>query len=155
MDYNQLLEHSYKEHQKLGLVDNSRLEYLAKEIFDFTTYDGEKDILFAKKAVEVCKAISSKTTFDYHGASDDNYNWYLVMCNMPFFNDKISWGTSIRGAWWDTDVHTRKIKYQSLGLWDGEKQLHEPMEFTTEEWEAFIKAVIEFAEKEDEPITPT
>jgi NTP pyrophosphatase (non-canonical NTP hydrolase) len=103
-------------------------------------------VLLAGKAVEVCEAITEKTTFEYI-KDEENYRWYIIMCNMPFFNGRLEWGTSMRGAWWD-----HKITFQSCGLWEGEKQLHEEMTFTQEEWGDFMRAVISFAnEKSTDP----
>ena len=81
-----------------GLECVSKHEYLSSMVFDFTTYDGDVDKLFVSKALEVCDAISNRTTFDY---IKENLEWYLIMMNMPFFADQTSWGTSVRFAWWD------------------------------------------------------
>lgn len=104
-----------------------RLEYLSDYIFNFTTYDGEIAELFASKALEVCAAISGRTTFDYIKDAEQ-YRWYLVMVNMPSFADKLEWGTSVRGAWWGEPPHAR-IKFDSCGLWLDNQQLYEPMEW--------------------------
>lgn len=103
---------------------------------------GNTASLFAQKAVEVCEAINDRKTFEYIN-DEENYKWFLLMCNMPFFSDKLEWGTSIRGAWWD-----RKIKFSCLGLWDGDDQLTESMEFDQNEWKVFVKAIIDFAKNE-------
>jgi hypothetical protein len=142
-DYLALLESSYE----VSLADEcpplNHLEYLSDHIFDFTTYDGGIAALFASKAVEVCKALSDGATFDYINDAE-NYRWYLLMVNMPFFAGRLNWGGSIRGAWWDFEQAT----FQSCGLYDDAgNQLAEPMEFTRDEWVRFIAAVIEFAAK--------
>lgn len=124
----------------------SRLEYLSESIFNFTTYDSQIGELFAAKAVEVCAAINDETTFDYIKDSE-SYKWYLIMCNMPFFKDKLEWGISVRGAWWDAQIG-RQIEIDSCGLWEGDKQLTETLKFERGEWELFIAAVIEFASEE-------
>ncbi len=140
MNYLELLNHSYEETKALGgCAPESRLEYLGDHIFDFTTYDGEMSALFARKAVEVCDAINARTTFDYI-KDPENYRWYLLMCNMPFFASKLEWGTSVRGAWWN---HT--ITFQSCGLWQGDEQLADEMKFTGEEWAQFTAAISAFA----------
>lgn len=54
-------------------------------------------VLFARKAVEVCAAINDRQTFDYINDPND-YLWYLLMCNMPFFAERLECGISIRGA---------------------------------------------------------
>lgn len=145
MNYKDLLEHSFEVEKTNECFPTSRLEYLANYIFDFTTYDIEMDRLFAEKAVEVCAAINGNKTFEYIKDSE-NYRWYLLMCNMPFFLERLEWGTSIRGAWWGRV--NKKIEFQSCGIWDGDNQLHEKMELDHEEWKKFIAAVIEFAASE-------
>lgn len=144
MDYKELLEHSYKVAAKtFDCAPESRLEYLGDHIFNFATYDSEMSVLFASKAVEVCAAINNKLTFDFI-EDDNNYKWFLIMCNMPFFTERLEWGTSIRGAWWG-GMPGNQIEFQSCGLWIGNKQLHQTMKFSREEWEKFIAAVVEFA----------
>ena len=120
--------------------DADKYEYLSSEIFDFTTYDTEIDKMFVTKAVEVCRAITNRETFEYI-KDDENYKWFLIMCNMPFFADKIEWGTSIRGAWWSL-CGDKKFKIESCGFFDEEyEQILEPLEFNEAEWKEFIMAV--------------
>lgn len=150
MDYKQLLEQSYTmTTETVECRPETRLEYLGGYVFDFTTYDSEMSSQFARKAVEVCAAVNDGTTFDYIKDAE-NYRWYLLMCNIPFFADKLDWGTSIRGAWWDARPE-EQIKFQSCGLWLGDKQLYEPMKFSTDEWKKFIAAVVDFAAVEMKP----
>lgn len=139
-DYLRMLEEGWKESDHNGRL--SRLEYLSDYIFEFTTYDRDMAGLFARKAMEVCAAISEGNAYEYIKDADQ-YRWYLVMCNMPFFADKIEWGTSIRVAWWSEPPH-EKIEFDSCGLWLDGKQLHEPMKFTREQWAEFIAAVLAF-----------
>jgi hypothetical protein len=140
VDYLKLLKNSYETQRRIDeCPPESPLEYLGDSFFDFTTYDGEIAALFARKAIEVCEAISARTTFEYIKDAE-NYRWYLLMCNMPFFVGKLDWGGSIRGAWWD-----HKITFRSLGLWEGDEQLSEEMTFTAEEWILFMAAVSEFS----------
>lgn len=144
MDYLKMLEHSYERERETAYVPpEPRLEYLGEYIFDFTTYDSDMSAEFARKAVEVCNAINTRTTFDYI-ADAANYRWFLLMCNMPFFADRLDWGTSIRGAFWKYGP----IEHQCYGLWDGDKQLADPMKYTTEQWAEFCLAVVEFADPE-------
>lgn len=142
MDYLQLLENSYK--QTAYFLDHpmSRLAYVGGHIFDFTTYDDEIDELFAQKLIGVCKAISDKETFQYQETEED-YRWYLIMCNMPFLQNKLEWGTSIRGAWWDLHGE-KKFELSSCGLFEGEEQILEPLEFNETQWVEFIKALDTF-----------
>lgn len=140
MDYLALLQHSYAVEQTTS--DNppdSPLEYLSQYIFDFTTYDSEMSERFAAKAVEVCAAINDRQTFRYIEDAKQ-YQWYLLMCNMPFFAGQLDWGTSIRGAWWRHD----DILFESDGLWVGDEQ-RLSWTFTGETWRQFITAIIAFA----------
>jgi len=142
MDYLELIEHSYAVEAEEGGEKYSRLEYLGEHIFDFTTYDTTMMELFAKMAVEVCDAITNRTTFDYI-KDDDKYLWYLLMCNMPFFMSRLEWGSSMRGAWWNGE--NGAIEISSCGLWYGYEQKLEPMRFSRKEWDAFIRAVVVFS----------
>ena len=146
-----LLENSYRMTCD-DLGEMSRYEYLADHIFDFTTYDSEISYLFGRKALEVCVAINNGQIFEYHEkmANDyqwyiDNYHWYIIMVNMPFFTDKLQWGTSIRGAWWDS---CNGIKLKSCGIFKDREQILE-LKFTKEEWSEFIKEMEEFANGQD------
>lgn len=144
MNYLEVLEHSFDVEKKMGeCPPESRLEYLSEYVFNFTTYDSDISVLFAAKAVEVCAAINNGKTFDYI-KDPESYKWYLLMCNMPFFADRLEWGTSIRGAWWGAHPG-RQIEFQSCGLWMGENQCSDTMKFGREDWMLFIAAVITFA----------
>ena len=141
MDFVKLLEHSFETEGLLAECPaGSRLAYLSQHIFDFTTYDGAMDELFGRKALEVCAAINDGKTFDYI-KDPEGYQWYLVMCNMPFFADKLEWGTSIRGAWWS---HGSMFILETCGLWDGDEQMTDAIAFDTNQWRVFIAALIEF-----------
>jgi len=142
MDYEALLENSWTvERTHPGQEDMGRLEYLAEYIFDFTTCDSEPSETLAWFALAVCVAIETDATFLFI-EDQAQYMWFLVMCNMPFFVPKITWGTSIRGAFWETE-----ITLKSCGLWDGDKQLVEPLKFSREEWGRFVDGMVEFAKK--------
>lgn len=144
LGYLKLLEHSFEVVKSCSeCAPESRLAYLSEHIFNFTTYDSEMDELFAAKAVEVCYAINNGATF-YYIKKSENYKWFLLMCNMPFFEGKLEWGTSIRGAWWGARPG-RQIELDSCGLWMGDQQLTETLKFGNDEWKLFIAAVIEFA----------
>jgi hypothetical protein len=140
MNYLDLLKNSYDMENSCGGVPASPLEYLGEYVFDFTTYDTKMLTLFTEKAIEVCAAITQGTAFGYI-KNEDNYRWYLLMCNMPFFASKLEWGTSIRGAWW-----AEGITLHSCGLWDGDKQITD-LEFTPEEWIDFVRAIVEFSKQ--------
>ncbi len=156
MDYLELLENSFQQergHTSLRCRPKTRLAFLSDSIFCFTTYDSEKDELFGRKAVEVCTAINEGKTFDFIKDAE-NYTWFLVMCNMPFFSDRIEWGTSIRGAWW-AGRQGKQIELDSCGLWMGDDQLIDTLKFSREEWEKFIAAVVEFSREEMRPNVPS
>jgi len=137
------LEHSYNMARACaGDPEMSRLEFVSEYIFEFTTYAPKYSELFASKALEVCTAISAGATFDYI-SDEDNHRWYLLMVNMPFFADRLNWGTSIRGAWWDNIT----FELTSCGLWDGTAQTLD-VQLSYDEWLAFIADLITFAAKE-------
>jgi len=142
--YLQILNDSYAVAQSMVgcLIPENKLEFLADDIFDFTTYDPNASAEFAQRAVEVCEAINTITTFEYI-KDNQQYKWFLIMCNMPFFKDRIDWGTSIRGAWWDSGRQD-KFTLQTHAMFDGENHIENPT-FTRDEWFQFITAVVAFA----------
>lgn len=147
-DYLALLAHSYDvASQPLGgcITPENRLEYLSMHVFEFTTYDGDMDTFFARRAVETCKAITTRTIGDYI-AAEESYRWFLAMCNMSFFEGRLDWGSSIRGAWWDHDA--TRYRLGGCGFYQDGEPILDVLTFSREEWVAFIEAVIEFAEPE-------
>ena len=92
------LDEVYKFWREMELVE-SKKEFTGNIIFDFTTYDSDIDVLFCNKMLEVIECILNGETFEYQDKSNDNYINYLLMVNMPFLDDKLEYGTSIRGAW--------------------------------------------------------
>lgn len=145
MDYLKLLQESHKETaENRDDPTLEKLEFLADDIFGFTTYDNVVSSMMAQKALEVCKAISEKKTFDYIASEEGNL-WYLVMVNMPFFANRLEWGTSIRGAWWDL-WGDKEFTIKSCGLFYNGEQILE-LNLNETEWPKFIEAMIKF-EKE-------
>lgn len=140
MNYLKLLLHSHEmitDQSSIGKM--SKLEYLSEFIFDFTTYDSEISELFAKRGVEVCQVIVENKTFEYI-KNEENYKWFLIMVNMSFFNNKLEWGTSIRGAWW---YFQNSLTFESCGLFKERKQIMK-IKFDIREWKKFILAMIDF-----------
>ena len=116
-----ILDVNYKEQTEMGIELDTKMEYLGSVIFDFTTYDGAIDVLFAERMIPVLKCILNRTTFEYQKDEKQNIN-YLTMVNMPFLIDKLDWGGSIRGAWFDNwqeyeiDCGRIEIKKQELEI---------------------------------------
>lgn len=139
MNYLNLLNNSY-----LGWKNNeiytNKYEFLCSEIFDITTYSSTLDKIFTKQMLEVCLAISNRTTFDYIDGNEDKNYIFITMCNLPFLMSKINWGSSIRGAFWDS----KGLMIPSFCIWADEKQQFKELSFTLEEWKLFIIAMDEF-----------
>ncbi|BBB65868.1 hypothetical protein UNDYM_1615 [Undibacterium sp. YM2] len=136
--YKHLLENSYHIQCELD-EEMSREAFLADYIFCFITYDSDMGEIFASKALEVCTAVSNQTIISYI-ENEDDYRWFLLMINMPFFAGRLNWGTSIRGAWWNHEGQT----LETCGLWRGNKQAL-LLNFTRHEWKDFIAAMAEFS----------
>jgi hypothetical protein len=103
-NYKEQLDKLYLEEKDNECPPGNKFQFLGNSIFNFTTYDGGVDELFAKKMLEVIDCIYNKKTFDYQN-DKVNYINYLTMVNMPFMKGKLEWGTSIRGAWFDEYGH--------------------------------------------------
>lgn len=148
-DFLKLLEHSHAMTNKIiDQCETSRLDWLGNHVFDFTTYESDMSELFARKAVQVCKAINDRATFEYI-RDDDGHMWYLLMCNMPFFSRRLNWGTSIRGAWWDFE----QPEIDTMTLFDGDAQILS-LKLSQAEWKAFAAAIVTFGSHPNAGYTP-
>ena len=128
-----LLNNSYDICKELERV-NDKYNFISIFVFRFETYDTDVDKLFVDKAIEVCLSVANGTTFEYQ-KDKENYKWYLIMVNMPFFRDKIEWGTSIRGAFL-----TNNIKISTTGFFDGENSM-QCLNFNKNHFELFINTL--------------
>lgn len=81
-------------------INRVRMAWIGERLFGFCTYEEEFCAEMTRRALDVADAISNRYTFEYIN-NDENHRWYLLMVNMPFFENKLEWGTSIRGAWWE------------------------------------------------------
>lgn len=143
-DWVNILDESWRHEREVYREgDMSRLEYIGESIFDFTTYDSGITEKFAAAALAVCEAINEEKTFEFIKDEED-YLTYLLMVNMPFFKDRLEWGCSIRGAWWN-----EKQELITCGITVNGEQVTE-WSFSRHEWEEFIRALIEFSEMTDE-----
>lgn len=100
MDYTEWLRSKHAEYQESVDPKCSVLEFIAESVFDLTTYDSAMAEVLGAEGMAVFEAITNKTTFDFI-KDQDRYAQYLRTVNWPFFAERIDWGTSIRGAWWD------------------------------------------------------
>lgn len=106
MDYKSELDRAYAQAKETwGCPPKNKIEFVGNEIFDLTCYDSEVDEMLGSKMLEVIECILNNKTFDYQQTSRQNYINYLIMVNMPFMKDKLNWGTSIRGAFFDEHGH--------------------------------------------------
>jgi hypothetical protein len=122
----------------------SKIDYICNQIMGIITYDCEQSEIIATKSLEVAEAITRKETYEYI-KNPDNYTWYLMVCNLPFFAKRIEWGTSIRGAWWKNDWRdTKKIHLNTCGLFMADGEQETDWYFTEDEWSEFILACVEF-----------
>lgn len=121
--------------------DLSKEGYLSKYIFEFITYDTEKDNLFGSKALEFCLTISNNETLSYIEESQDNYTWFVMMVNYSFFYPFLDWGTSIRGVWWDFDKKEIEIPIYDLEPSVTTDKYENRSWLNLEQWENFIFAM--------------
>lgn len=151
MDFLELLKHSYTYYKETMDSNESKLAWVGEHIFDFTTYDDSMSELFAVKALEVCEAISKRTTFKYI-ADPQNQRWYLLLLNTSFFPEKTNWGTSIRGAWWDAPINRGRGEdvyvIDTCGVFDTNNKQLCPFKVKREDWEAFVQALFDFTAEE-------
>lgn len=105
-DFIQALDKEFKEGPMMAQLDEGEVPsmhcFLSCFVFDFTLYDSSKEVQWSEEMLTVIRAILERTTFGMfrEPASEEVY---LKMVNMPFLQGRLEWGTSIRGAWFQTD----------------------------------------------------
>jgi len=101
---NRILETYYKWVNDYNLNDylsesEKKKAFLCDVILDMTTYDMGISIEIGEMVLETLIQIKNRTTFEYIKDAT-NYKNYILSCQ--FIMDWLNWGTSIRGAWFDT-----------------------------------------------------
>lgn len=139
-EFKQQLDERYESHCSIMESSNTPEKYwptsfLSMDVFDFTLYDCEAEQTWAASMLRVIDCILNKTTFEFQGMSDDNYNTYLAMVNMPFLCNKLEWGGSIRGAWFAT-YGKREFKVCCGDI-----------TFSSQEIPTFMQAVLEWSKE--------
>lgn len=122
------LDKIYNKHKEFRDNELSKLEFLASETFNLTTYDSELDKLFVSKIIEVIKVIVKGENFEYI-ENEQNYINYILVCQLLDRLGWIDWGTSIRGAWledFDDDNPQPNIADFWQGGADGEIRISIP-----------------------------
>ena len=131
MTFKEKLIKQYKsETEQASLGNVSVLAFIGDYVFDFTTYDYEISEIMATNMLEVIDSILSCTASEYI-KDKNNYLNFISMINMPFLNDKIEWGCSVRNCWLDSDPF-------SIGL-------NNPIKIKQNEVKIFFKELIEWS----------
>jgi len=150
-----ILNYNYQEQSPWNGDGYLKTEFVAQHILDIYTYSNMTDNFLCVKTLEVMEAIQENKTFEY--ISDENNNlWYMAVLHMDFLSDKISWGSSIRGAFWESFhnglPHNPEGKVAEIG--DGmllavgtDKQIKYTIT-GNEEWVGFVDAVLDFCKDE-------
>ena len=105
----------------MALLDNddwSRNEFIAEDIFDYTTYNGGISDTIANNMLEVIDVISKNQSVYFVKRSSEHELRFIMLVNNKVLYPMLDWGTSIRGAVFNTKAHTitvenrNKIKIQ-------------------------------------------
>ena len=116
-------------------IDCNKYTWAASEVFNLVTYDDFLDEVFVKDIVDVLKAILKRETFEYI-RDGKNYMKYVWICNLLMEFHWISWGTSIRGAWFENDPG---MTARDIVTGDFSCGRIKPVPFTKENIAAFIE----------------
>lgn len=145
----EIYEAQYEEERTWYDDEWTKYEWAARKIFNLTTYDAGLDEAFVKTIVEVCKVILERRNFEYI-RNKDNYVIYIIVCQLLNRFGWINWGTSIRGAWfestnsqnWDTDTTTHSKDILEELYWCNADDQHriDSVPFTEDN----LRALIEF-----------
>lgn len=83
--------------------ESSVIDYLS-DLVKITTYDSALDLMFVRSFNQTVKAILEKKQ-ELLLEDDFKYKDYITSLNMPFFDDAVEWGSSIRFCWFWASKH--------------------------------------------------
>ena len=120
MDYLKMLEESYQEYKDgyFNCKPPSKLNFIATQVFLIWVYDSAIEEKMGLEFLKVCDVITKRYNFQFL-ESEENYELYIRTVSYPFFEGKLEWGSSIRGAWWEYS----HVEIDSCGLHYEGKQL--------------------------------
>lgn len=101
MTVKEIYKAHYEQQKSWCDPEMSKYEWAANHVFDLTTYDGDLDELFVKCIIDVLKVIRDRYNFEYI-KDEDNYIGFILVCQLLDKFHWIEWGSSIRGAWFDS-----------------------------------------------------
>ena len=132
--YKPLIDSSYKESQ-LHDEGITKAEFILQMFHIYPYESGENANFLAEKVLNVIKAITKRETFEMH---EEDTCWYLAVCHFSQIQNKITWGTSIRGAYWDTPITLDACCI----FYNGNQILNK--EFTGDNWGTFTLDLYNF-----------
>lgn len=142
-----ILNEDFKTHREFmgpsyenAVVDAIALDYVATELFNYYTYDGDMDVVLVKQTLAVCQALVDGTTYEYLQRGDADRLVYTYTMHMPFLYNRTEWGTSIRGAWLsDCEYQFSNASFNGLLL--------DTVKFTRDGFTSFVKGILLFAKQ--------
>lgn len=108
MDVKKLFDQSYDDYSFGNPCADNKYDWAAEEVFHLATYDNEISKLIVEDIFEIIDMIHNKLNWPYI-ADEDNYFRYILVCQILDQFRWIEWGTSIRGAWLESDKDSRDI----------------------------------------------
>lgn len=114
-------------------------EFVVENFFEIPTYDDNISEEIGNILFSICDAITAGKTYEFNA---ENGLHYCLTLSTPVLRKVITWGSSIRGAWWDT------VKLTQPCLWKGDNQLDEII-LSPEEWVELLSQLKNLWEKRD------
>lgn len=142
----------YEEVCSWHVDEYDKYEWAANYIFGLCTYDAAMDEKLVKDILEVCKVIIDRTNYEYI-RDDNNYTKYILVCQLLYHFHWLTWGTSIRGAWFEELCHCAQkdiLKGEKLSRYNPDTKEREDcdierVQFTCDN----LRALIKFMEAEN------
>ena len=111
---NWLFEENKEDQTQQKNFNYSKYQFLSNLVFYLGVYDDEIEEKWGKAIFEVMCAIRDRGTFEYIGIDDTHYERYLLVCQLLYQKGWISWGSSIRCAWYIDYEPNQKIMLDML-----------------------------------------
>ena len=93
----------------MALLNNddwSKKEFIAEDIFGYTTYNGSISDIIANNLLEVIDVISKNQSIYFVRRSREHEFRFIMLVNNKVLYPMLEWGTSIHSAVFNTKAHT-------------------------------------------------
>ena len=123
----------------------SKRDFLNEALFGYTTKSEVDDRIFLRRSLLAVEAITERTQ-TLLGSED--LAWFDDFCALPFFCERLDWGSDKRKAWWGTKTGA-PITFEIKNPPSHCAASNEVHYLSASVWKEFMRALLRFASDVD------